>query len=111
MGSKVADDCTTAVTESVNVDCIDNLSLIGNLLIVMDIEGAETKALEGAQKTIVNNRPILAISIYHSNEDLVRLPQKLISIFEDRDYDFYCRNHANGISDTVFYCVPREAGQ
>ena len=38
--------------------------------IKMDIEGAEMKALKGAEQTLIKHRPQLAISIYHSNNDM-----------------------------------------
>ena len=39
-------------------------------LIKMDIEGAEPEALRGAQTLVAENRPRLAISIYHGPEHL-----------------------------------------
>jgi FkbM family methyltransferase len=44
-------------------------------LIKLDVEGAEPNVLCGAEKTIRTFRPRLAISIYHSEDDLLRIPQ------------------------------------
>ena len=60
--------------------------------IKMDIEGAEYEALRGAELTIRNNLPILSICIYHSNEDMVRLPQFLKSL--NLNYNYYVRQLA-----------------
>src|SRR5262249_54071187 len=59
--------------------------------IKMDIEGAETAALEGAARTIVSHRPRLAISIYHSLQDLIELPAWLMRLSEKHglDYEFF----------------------
>jgi hypothetical protein len=42
-------------------------------IIKMDIEGAESEALEGALKTINKFRPVLLISIYHSLNDFFEI--------------------------------------
>ncbi len=41
----------------------------------MDIEGAETNALNGAIEKIKKFIPKLAITFYHSNEDFERIPK------------------------------------
>lgn len=74
--------------------------------IKMDIEGSEMKALEGAVNTIKNNRPKLAICIYHSNEDMLRIPEWCFENLER--YSFYIRHHHYLPCDTVFYAIPEE---
>lgn len=72
-------------------------------LIAMDIEGAEYKALCGAQGIIDKHRPKLAISLYHSFEeylDLPRLVQKL-----DSSYKLYFRHHGSYRYDSVLYAL------
>ena len=49
--------------------------------IKMDIEGAEFPALQGAMEVIQRDRPILAISIYHSVEDLYMFRQEILIKF------------------------------
>ena len=40
----------------------------------MDIEGSEVEALKGAVDLIRKNKPQLALSIYHNEDDLVDIP-------------------------------------
>lgn len=54
-----------------------------------DVEGAERQALLGSRETILRDRPVLGISLYHRSEDLFDLPLLLDSIRSD--YRFYVR--------------------
>lgn len=71
--------------------------------IKMDIEGSEYNALLGAKKTIIRNKPKLAICIYHSDEDMIRII-RLIRDFVP-EYKFYVRQHSNSIAETVLYAT------
>ena len=71
--------------------------------IKMDIEGAEMNALLGAEMLIRKNRPKLAICIYHSDEDYVRLIKWIDDL--NLDYKFYVRNHSFDITETVLYAI------
>lgn len=42
-------------------------------LIKYDVEGSEYEALEGSKRLITNCRPVLIVSVYHNNNDLIRL--------------------------------------
>ena len=72
----------------------------------MDIEGAERKALMGAETIIKKEKPILAISTYHSLEDFIYLPQMMAQLNEE--YKIYLR-HYRFLSDseTVCYAIPK----
>ncbi len=85
-------------------DALDNILNNKEIeMITMDIEGAELKALRGAKNTIKNNKPILAISIYHEFEHIYEC---LLYISQIRsDYKFYLRHHRWNIADTVLYCI------
>lgn len=72
--------------------------------IKMDIEGAEMKALKGAEKIISQNHPKLAICIYHSAEDMVQIPIYLKEKYPF--YKFYVRHHSHRCSETVLYAIP-----
>ena len=73
--------------------------------IKMDIEGAELKALKGAERLIKNNKPKLAISIYHKPEDIYDIPLLLLEI--NPDYVFYIRHYSVSASETVLYAIDR----
>jgi hypothetical protein len=45
----------------------------------MDIEGAELDALYGAERQIRENKPKLAISLYHKLSDIVEIPRLIRS--------------------------------
>ena len=71
--------------------------------IKMDIEGAELKALMGAERTILRNRPKLAISVYHKAEDIWEIPGYILSLYND--YQIYFRHYSFFGSETVLYAV------
>ncbi|MDE6851600.1 MAG: FkbM family methyltransferase [Lachnospiraceae bacterium] len=74
--------------------------------IKMDIEGAELPALAGGIRLIKRERPILAISIYHSLEDFWKIPQYLMRELDN--YRYYVRHHSLIFGETVLYGVPAE---
>lgn len=74
-------------------------------LIKMDIEGSEFQALQGAEATIRNSRPNLAISIYHKSSDILRIPLWLKKVLGD-NVSFYLRRHSRTVADTVLYVFP-----
>lgn len=49
-------------------------------LIIADIEGGEYAALLGARRHIGTEHPRLAVSVYHRNEDLFRIPRLITSL-------------------------------
>ena len=87
---------------SVEADTMDSV-LSGQrvTLIKMDIEGAEYNALRGAEKTIKQNHPRMAISIYHRPCDIVEIPY-LIMKFDDT-YRFALRHYRSIGDETVLY--------
>lgn len=72
-------------------------------LIKMDIEGAEMQALEGARMTILRNRPKLAICIYHSDEDMIRIAEYIHMLVPE--YRLYVRQHTQFVTETVLYAT------
>ena len=82
------------------IDCDDAT------FIKMDVEGYELNALIGAKKVISKNRPKLAICIYHSDKDMLRIAEWIRNL--DLNYKLYVRQHAFFYStETVLYAIPR----
>lgn len=69
--------------------------------IKMDIEGAEYDALKGAEKIIKEQKPRLAISVYHHPDHIIEIP-KLLLEFHD-DYKFYLRHYSLLANEVVLY--------
>ena len=93
----------------VNVTTIDKYCFEHNIkpdFIKMDIEGAELSALKGGIETIKKYRPQLAISIYHSDEDFIMIPQYLSKNLIN--YKFALGHYTPRITETVLYAIPNE---
>lgn len=73
-------------------------------LIKMDVEGAEMEALRGAANTIRQNRPKLAISVYHKRDDIFEIPLYIRELHPG--YKFYLRHHSTTFSETVLFATP-----
>ena len=69
--------------------------------IKMDIEGAEYEALLGARKLIMENRPRMAISVYHKFEDFVTLADLVLKMHPD--YRIALRHYGFDDLETVMY--------
>ncbi|MHB8303514.1 MAG: FkbM family methyltransferase [Acidobacteriaceae bacterium] len=75
-------------------------------MIKMDIEGGEFDALQGARQVIQRDRPILAICVYHFQQDLWRLPLLMRSMVPD--CRMYLKAYRGDGIQTVAYAVPSE---
>ncbi len=90
--------------KKVSAKSIDNIAECSNATFIkMDIEGSEYNALWGGVETIRRNKPKLAICIYHSDEDMLRLIELIAGW--DLNYRFYIRQHAQKDAETVLYCI------
>ena len=90
---KTANRLTGNEGEEVEVVTLDEDIKEKITFLKMDIEGAEKSAIKGAREHILNDRPRLAVSVYHSNRDIYEIP-RLISSIRD-DYRYYLRSHGN----------------
>jgi len=75
-------------------------------IIALDIEGAELQALEGAERTIKECRPILAICSYHKISDYIDIPQYIHKL--GLAYDLYFRQHSCYYEESVVYAIPHK---
>lgn len=69
--------------------------------IKMDIEGAELDALKGAVQIIKEQKPKLAISVYHKAEDIIEIPKLILGLRPD--YKLYIRHYSLLTNETVLY--------
>jgi FkbM family methyltransferase len=102
--SKVVENKSTYCDIKVVAKAIDSVNECKDATFIkMDIEGSEYDALIGAYNTICRNTPKLAICIYHSDEDMLRILELIESW--NLGYKFYVRHHAQKISETVLYAI------
>ncbi len=62
--------------------------------------------LNGSINTIINNKPILLISIYHRWDDLFKIQEFIMNL--NLDYKFYIRHYSLSVAKTILYCIPKE---
>ncbi len=89
------------------VDCValdDVLNDDISYYIKMDIEGSEIDTLFGARNLIEKDYPVFAVSAYHHQDHVWRIPS-IIDSFSKR-YRFFLRPHVLEIWDLVCYAIP-----
>jgi FkbM family methyltransferase len=77
--------------------------------IKMDVEGAESDILKGAQKIIKKARTIWAVCLYHRQTDLWRIALYFNKLSDD--YLFYLRRYAEESWELIMYAVPKNRVQ
>lgn len=96
-GARFSDDGYDIDVTSIDNTCVnDKITLIK-----MDIEGAESKAIEGAKKIIERDNPRLALSVYHKPNDFVNIPNELLDI--NPGYRFALRHYCTMAEETILY--------
>lgn len=103
--SSRADKNSSRTVKTTTIDCLCSKHGFEPDYIKFDIEGYEQEALLGAKGTIEKYEPNLAISIYHSDKDMIEIPMYIIDNYDF--YDLYVRHYSGFFSDTVLYCVPK----
>ncbi len=71
--------------------------------IKMDIEGAEMEALCGAEKTIRKYMPKLAISVYHKDDDIWKIPCYIKRKYPQ--YKLFIRHYTPFTTETILYAT------
>ena len=62
----------------------------------------EVQALKGARELIKNQKPKLAICIYHLPWDIYKIPMLIKEL--NCEYKFKIRLHSRGYEELVLYC-------
>jgi len=100
-----------SATGEVEVPCRTLDELLGDdeaTFLKMDVEGAELLALTGAAEHIRRHRPLLAISAYHCQDHLWKIPLFIHQL--DLGYRFHLRRYsAHFLDDLVLYAIPKRA--
>lgn len=94
----------------VECDSIDNICEKNGYkrldFIKMDIEGSEYDALLGAKNAIKKWHPLLAICVYHKDDDFYKIPNLIKNICPE--YRIYFRQYELSDEETVCYAVPQK---
>ncbi|MDD3012975.1 MAG: FkbM family methyltransferase [Candidatus Gastranaerophilales bacterium] len=100
-GQDITELSTISIDEFVSENNINKVDLIK-----LDVEGAELNTLKGSINTIINHRPQLAISIYHSHEEMFSIPIFLNELLEN--YTFRLGHYTLTSFETILYGIPNE---
>lgn len=104
MSSRLQDNGSDVV-EVTTIDAVVGDEKVA--FIKMDVEGAELEALKGARTVIERDMPVLAVSAYHRQEDLITLIPYIHSLCNNSErYDLYLRHHGVVQSELVLYAIP-----
>jgi len=107
-GSKIADKTESSsekkTLKKAEIVALDEMKFDKKIdFIKMDIEGAEEEALMGCKKIISRDHPILAVSMYHSLSQFIKIPKLILEL--EPNYELYLRHHKHTIDDTVCYAI------
>lgn len=95
---------TECPTDENTIDVVTIDQIVGEdkvSFIKMDVEGAESESLEGAQSVIKRNKPHLAVCTYHKPLDFIDIPLKILEYVPE--YKFAFRHYSNTAIETVLY--------
>ena len=71
--------------------------------IALDVEGAELQTLKGAQNSIKEFKPDLAISIYHNFKDFSEIPKWIFN--QNLGYKFYLGHYSIYSEETILFAT------
>lgn len=91
-----ADAATVALDDFVEERGIARIDFVK-----LDVEGAELRALRGAERTLRAFRPALAVAAYHRDGDLVEIPAFLEGL--DLGYELFLDHFSAGRPETVLF--------
>lgn len=90
--------------ELVEIRTLDSLQLSEIDLIKIDIEGAELDFLEGAEQTLRNVQPQIAIAAYHSADHIRRITTAVLEFMPNARV--YMRHYTEGFAETDLFFIP-----
>ena len=90
---------------TVKVATLDSFNIPATF-IKIHLEGGELSALTGALNMIKKYRPILAVTVYHNPDGVLKIPLYLMNYVQD--YKYYMRLDSWGGTGAVFYAIPQE---
>lgn len=99
-------------TRTVPAVRLDTLVAAGEIesvdLIKLDVEGAELRALQGAEQTVRRERPRLAVAVYHRWNDVVAIPRWLASV--EPSYRFALAHRSVNPFETMLFAWSPQTG-
>jgi len=72
--------------------------------IKLDVEGAELGAIQGTQRIISENQPVIAACVYHAQDHLWKIPAAINRVHPK--YNLFLRSYMTECWETVCYAVP-----
>jgi FkbM family methyltransferase len=100
-GAGSASAVSASGSQSIHVDRLDDLVNDPVSFIKMDLEGWELHALRGAAEHIREDRPKLALSVYHQASHFREIPALVLGFCPD--YRVRLRHYTEGWSETVMF--------
>jgi hypothetical protein len=104
---QIDDTASSLGAGDMTAQCIPLDKIIGDgnvTFLKMDIEGAEMRALYGAEQCIKRCKPQLAICLYHKSGDIYEITSLIHKWLPD--HKLYIRHHSTTFVETVLYAVP-----
>lgn len=98
---------SVSTTGTLEVDCVPLDEVLADCLptlIKMDLEGFELDAIAGASRVIEQASAVLAVTVYHCQDHLWRIPLLIQSLSDQ--YRFFLRPYAEEYWDVSCYAVP-----
>lgn len=72
----------------------------------MDIEGAESEALEGSRRLLQQFQPDLGVAAYHRPQDLVALFDQISRLgYDGEGFEWHFGHYSDCLDDSIFYVL------
>lgn len=105
--ARIREDISNNICRTVEMVALDDYVEEPVSAILMDIEGSEYNALQGAKRLIESFQPVLAVRMYHKMEDFIQIQPLIDSFNVTRRYRYYLRynGHYRGAADLTLYAI------